>query len=242
MSPSPCPCVSGSPADPAMSWGRAALSGAGSTLHCGHAFALGSGLASCFLGPENQKSTTEQARWQLWLRLRMWVTGTSITAWKKPGLRGTSSSISAHCRPLALRASPGPWGARGDEEPGLAWLCAPAPNLLCSSAGGRLMGSPAAACPRSCLVAPAASGAAPASSAGGEESKAKPSRWPWRRERGLSWSLGQGLVAERKGSAPPGCPTLLAPSPPGEGEGGRVASPWPALAPGEELKAVSFRG
>lgn len=156
---------------------------------------------------------------------------------------GAAGNLRQHlCSPPSSRSVGEPWGACGDEELGLAGLCAPAPNPLCYSAGGRLTGSPAAACPRSCLVAPAASGAAPASSAGGEGSKAKPSWWPWRRERGLNRSLGQGFMARRVGSIPPGCPALLAPSPPGEGEGGQAAAPRPALAPGEELKAVSFRG
>lgn len=166
----------------------------------------------------------------------MWVIWTSVTAWKKPGLWGTSGSISARRRPLAPWASLGvPVGTRSRGWPGSV----PQPQTLSAllqEAGSR--GAPRQRARGPALWHPQRA----ESSARGEGSKAKLSRWPWRRERGLNQSLGLGFMARRVGSVPPGCPALLAPSPPGEGERGRAAAPRPALAPGEELKAVSFRG
>lgn len=67
------------PRDCLGSWGRAARRGAGRSQHTGHAFALGNGSVSVsWVLKIKEKTTKNQARWQLWLRLRIRETGTSM--------------------------------------------------------------------------------------------------------------------------------------------------------------------
>lgn len=67
------------PRDCPGSRGRAARRGAGRSQHTGHAFTLGNGSESVsWVLKIKEKNNKKQARWRLWLRLRIRETGTSM--------------------------------------------------------------------------------------------------------------------------------------------------------------------
>lgn len=147
---------------------------------------------------------------------------------------GAAGNLRQHlCSPPSSRSVGEPWGACGDEEPGLAGLCAPAPNPLCSSAGGRLTGSPAAACPRSCLVAPAASGVL--GWRGGKQSKAEPVALEERK--GVKPEPRAGIHGQEGGQRPARLPRSARPFPAWGGRRGPSCSPPACPGPRRGVKS-----